>query len=97
RPQFNSGMKEKRSNYGSGFAIFQSHQCPYTYGMVQAIYKYATQVNIPVQNILIENCQDAQTGVHPYGTSCYLLDGEVLTYHPENVTKLIQKKKITHF
>ncbi|MFX1255880.1 MAG: GNAT family N-acetyltransferase [Promethearchaeota archaeon] len=92
-PKFNSDMEDRRKEYFSGFTVFYSYQCPETLRMVEQIERFAKQEAIPVQKILIENYKDAQNGIHPYGTSCYLLEGKVLSYHPDHISRLITRLK----
>ncbi len=60
--------------------------------MVKSMETTAENRNSSFHKVLIDNCKDAQKGVHPYGTSCYLLDGEVITYHSDKLSRLLPEK-----
>lgn len=92
-PRFKENKVQNKENIFQGFEIYSSAQCPYTPAMVNSIERYAKIENLCVKKISIKTCYEAQNLVHPYGTSCYLLDGEVLTYHSDNVRKLIENKR----
>jgi ribosomal protein S18 acetylase RimI-like enzyme len=85
-PKFNKFQEDTHK----GFVIYYAYQCPYTYNMLRSIEKYGEMENIPVTNILIEDCKKAQKNVHPYGTSCYLLNGQILTYHSDKINDLVE-------
>jgi GNAT superfamily N-acetyltransferase len=86
-PKFNKFQEESKE----GFKIYYSHQCPYTYNMVKSIERYGEKEKILVDKILIADHKQAQNNVHPYGTSCYLLDRQILTYHSDKINKLVEE------
>jgi len=75
-----------------GFIAVYSHQCPYTPVMVRSLETTAKNRGISFDKILIDNCKEAQNSVHPYGTSCYLLEGKVITYHSDKLSRLLPEK-----
>lgn len=81
-PKFNPIPKSKLKKYASGITVFKSDQCPYTNGNANLVVEIAKQANVPVRIEHIESCKEAQNSIHPYGTFCVLLNGEVLTYRP---------------
>ena len=98
-PKFNALMPEEavKEEYGEGVTMVISHQCPYACGdMVKRLSEVAERAKIPIRKKLITSAKEAQTnGIHPYGTSCFLLNGKVLTYKYE-LEKDIVKKFIEH-
>ncbi|MFQ5818644.1 MAG: GNAT family N-acetyltransferase [Candidatus Heimdallarchaeota archaeon] len=95
-PKFYHVSKEQLNRYKNGLTVFKSGQCPYESNMVKAVCDTAEQMNIPVQIEHIESGLDAQTGVHPYGTFCVLLNGKELTYHSESrktIAQLLEKHR----
>lgn len=90
-PEFSPISKEKIKSYGRGLTILQSYQCPYADGLVNLLKQMAKEANIPVKTQHISSSRDAQeNGVHPYGTFCILLDGEVVSYKPGNLSDVKQ-------
>jgi GNAT superfamily N-acetyltransferase len=81
-PRFNAISNDKLANCGPGITVFKSNQCPYVDGGVKGMMEAVKQVNLPMRIINVKTCREAQNGVHPYGTFCVLLDGNVLTYRP---------------
>jgi hypothetical protein len=88
-PTFTGNYSDRRIEYKKGFTAVYTHQCPYTPAMVRSMEITAKNHNASFSKILVDNCKDAQKGVHPYGTSCYLLDGEVITYHSDKLSRLL--------
>ncbi len=93
-PRFKTKEIQKETEEFEGFEIYTSFQCPYTPAMVKSIEKYAEKEKIQVRKIPIVTCYEAQNLIHPYGTSCYLLKSKILTYHSDNIHKLVEKEKI---
>jgi GNAT superfamily N-acetyltransferase len=94
-PRFNQFPEERLEEYNSGISIFRSDQCPYLADAVKHVGNAAEQKGIPVKIVQIENCKQAQKGVHPYGTYCFLLDGEVVSYHyllEKEVKEILENK-----
>ena len=91
-PTFTGNYSDRRSEFKEGFTAVYTHQCPYTPEMVKSMETTAKNRNTTFRKILIDNCIDAQKGVHPYGTSCYLLDGEIITYHSDKLSRLLPEK-----
>ncbi|MHA1955211.1 MAG: N-acetyltransferase family protein [Candidatus Heimdallarchaeaceae archaeon] len=88
-PTFTRNYEERRKQYYEGFTAVYSHQCPYTPAMVRAVETTANNRDASFNKILIDNCRYAQKGIHPYGTSCYLLNGEIITYHSDKLSRLL--------
>ncbi len=91
-PTFTRNYAERRNEYKNGFIAVYTHQCPYTPAMVRSMENTAKKRNASFSKILVDNCKDAQKGVHPYGTSCYLFNGEVITYHSDKLSRLLPEK-----
>jgi hypothetical protein len=91
-PSFTRDYEKRRMKYKEGFTAVYTHQCPYSPAMVRSVEIVAKSRGISFNKILVENCIDAQNSVHPYGTSCYLLDGEVITYHSDKLSRLLPEK-----
>lgn len=89
-PKFNPITKGRPEEYSSGITIFKTDQCPYTTDSVKDITEFAKHRNLPLQVRRVENCREAQNGVHPYGTYCVLVNGKVLTYRPIGKRKLLE-------
>jgi hypothetical protein len=81
-PRFNVISKEELEDCGTGITVFKSDQCPYWDSAVKKLEEVAKQLDVPIRIKEIENCKQAQHNAHPYGTSCVLLDGNVVTYRP---------------
>jgi predicted GNAT family acetyltransferase len=94
-PRFNPVQKERLKECGTGLTVFKADQCPYTNASVRAIEEAAKQAHIPARVVRVKNCREAQDSVHPYGTFCVLLDGELLAYHPIGKKDLLESLKKT--
>jgi GNAT superfamily N-acetyltransferase len=81
-PSFNRIPIQRLEEYKSGITILKSDQCPYTADSVKEIKEVATEHDLPLRVESVRNCSEAQNSVHPYGTYCILMNGEVVTYHP---------------
>ena len=79
--KFTSIPQEGLERYGSGITVFKSDQCPYLDDAVNIVAEVAAKADLPFRIRQLQNCEDAQNGVHPYGTFCVLLNGRVFTYH----------------
>lgn len=94
-PKFNPIPKERLRACGTGLTVFKADQCPYTNTSVRAVEEVAEQVRIPIRVVRVENCRQAQNGVHPHGTFCVLLDGKVLAYRPIGKKDLLEELRKT--
>lgn len=93
-PKFSPISKEKIRSYGKGLTIQRSHQCPYETGLVNLLKQMAKEAGIPIRIEEISSAKDVQEkGVHPHGTFCVLLNGEVVSYRPGDPTDI--KRAIT--
>jgi len=92
-PKFTKVQKVKLASYAHGITVLKSNQCPYVSSSVREIRETAKRINLPLQIKEIKNCEEAQNSVHPYGTFCILLDGEVLTYRPIGAKGLLKSLK----
>jgi GNAT superfamily N-acetyltransferase len=81
-PKFNAISKERLRECGVGVAVFKSDQCPYTCGSVDSIAEASEKAGFPLRVVRIENCREAQSCVHPYGTFCVVVNGKALDYRP---------------
>jgi hypothetical protein len=91
-PTFTGDYEERSNRYKKGFTAIYTHQCPYTPAMVRSMEITANDRKVSFNKILVDNCKEAQNNVHPYGTSCYLLNGEVITYHSDKLSRLLPEK-----
>ena len=63
---------------------------------MKIVERVAEKIGLLVQVEYLTSCKDAQNCVHPYGTYCILLDGEVLTYRfvsEKEFTRILSKKR----
>jgi GNAT superfamily N-acetyltransferase len=81
-PRFNPVPTERLEKYKFGITILRSDQCPYTADSVKEIREVAEERDLPLRVESISNCNEAQNSVHPYGTYCILINGEVVAYRP---------------
>jgi hypothetical protein len=89
-PKFIPIPEERLRVCGNGLTVFKADQCPYTNASVRAVEEVTKQAHIPARVVCVENCRQAQNGVHPHGTFCVLLDGEVLAYRPIGKKDLLE-------
>ena len=87
-PKFSSFIKSE----SKGLEVVYTNQCPYTYNMVRSIEKFAANEGVQIKKVFVDSYEDAQRGVHPYGISCYLYNGQILTYHSNKISKLMEEK-----
>jgi ribosomal protein S18 acetylase RimI-like enzyme len=80
-PKFKT-HKSTRIYNSTGFIIYKSDQCPYTYASMKEIAEHAEENSISISIKNITNSKEAQAIPHPYGTYCILLNGEILSYRP---------------
>jgi N-acetylglutamate synthase-like GNAT family acetyltransferase len=96
-PRFSPVPESKLKKYASGITVFKSDQCPYADKYTKLVAHIAEKADIPFRIRQVENCEEAQNNVDPYGTFCVTFEGKVLTYR--NVTKelsdsISKKRKI---
>lgn len=95
-PQFNQFAEEHLKKYSEGLTVFTSDQCPYIADFIPVIKKVGEDVGLPVRIETIKNRTEAQN-LHPYGTFCILLNGEVFSHYPNTergFKKQLNKKGI---
>lgn len=93
-PKFNRVLEGKLDKFKGGLTVFKSDQCPYSSASVRHIKEFAKETGLPLRVERIENCQQAQNMVHPYGTFSVLHKGKIVTYRPigkENLQKSLSK------
>jgi hypothetical protein len=90
-PKFFPISQEKLRKCGKGITVLVSPQCPYAPNSVAAIKRIAEKTGIPARVVPILTCEEAQrNGMHPYGTFCVILDGEVVSYYPGDLKEVKQ-------
>lgn len=81
-PKFNSISQSRLEKCGDGLVVFKSDQCPYSTASVRHIEELAGEMTIPFRVERIENCKQAQSLMHPYGTFSVLYSRRIVTHRP---------------
>jgi GNAT superfamily N-acetyltransferase len=82
-PMFHQLRPDKLANYGEGFTILSSNQCPYMFGTIENLRTIADEMEKKVTIIKMHEFSEAQLcGLHPYGTFHIIKDGKYLTHLP---------------
>jgi len=80
-PKFYPLSDEVLKEYNDGITIFNSHQCPYVYNIVEELKEYAHSKNISFQEKVLKDCKEAQqNSINAYGTYCIICNGEFVSY-----------------
>jgi GNAT superfamily N-acetyltransferase len=90
-PHFNVFSKEKLKEYSRGITVFTSNQCPYSDSAVKEMNGVAQRFKLPIRIVELESSREAQHSVHPYGTFCVVVDGEIAAYRPIGARGLIKR------
>jgi len=80
-PKFHPQKPERISEYGDGFTVLTSHQCPYMENTVQSLQILADESGEELKIIEMNEFTDAQMcGLHPYGTFHVVRNGVYITH-----------------
>jgi hypothetical protein len=96
-PRFQVESRRRLNECAKGITMFASNQCPYADSAVKEMTGVAERFSLSIRIIEITNCKEAQHTVHPYGTFCVVVDGEIMDYRPigarSMIDRLSQKEK----
>lgn len=90
-PHFNEGSERKLLECASGITVFASNQCPYSDSAVKEMTDVAQRFGLPIRVVELNDCKEAQRNVHPYGTFCVVVDGQIMAYRPIGARGLIKR------
>lgn len=74
----------------SGFVIYYSDQCPFTYYWVPRLAETAEKYNIPLKIIHINSCKTAQNAPSPVTNFSLFRDGKFITHEIQSEKKLLK-------
>jgi GNAT superfamily N-acetyltransferase len=83
-------FKQPAQSIPTGLTLYHSDQCPYTQNVPDIVAKVGDQLNIPVNIIRLDSAKAAQELPGPNGTLAYYFNGELLTYRPTGMVKLLE-------
>ena len=90
-PKFFPVSQEKLKGYGKGLTVLDSYQCPYSSSLVSILRETAKGANVPMKVHHFSSSREArESGVHPYGTFCVLLNGKPVSYKPGSLDSVTQ-------
>jgi GNAT superfamily N-acetyltransferase len=82
-PKFHPVKPENLGNYGIGFTVLNTNQCPYMAGTIKSLEKLVEEIGESVTVVELDDYTQAQlSGIHPYGTFLILKDGKYVTHLP---------------
>ncbi|MDL4842327.1 GNAT family N-acetyltransferase [Aquibacillus rhizosphaerae] len=90
--------QETAKEYCKGITVFKSDQCPFTQDALINLKLAADECDMEVNVIELDNYERAQKiSPTPFGVFTVILDGEIITYHPETKNKFVQLLKSQKF
>ncbi|MFC1803955.1 hypothetical protein ACFL0D_08335, partial [Thermoproteota archaeon] len=82
-PGFHPLNPKQLMQYGTGFTVLTSYQCPYMVGTIESLGVIAEKMGETVKVCEMEDYIQAQTcGLNPYGTFHVIRNGEYITHLP---------------
>ena len=87
-PQFKDCAKHPQVEE-SGFVIYYSDQCPFTYYWVPRLVKVAEEYNVPLKVIRFESREAAQNAPSPVTNFSIFRDGKFLSHEIQNEKKFL--------
>jgi hypothetical protein len=89
KPRFNTLSRKQLEIYRNGLTILESPQCPYSCGGITTLRELASKARVPFKVEHLASHKEAQkNGLHPYGTFCVVLNGEVVSHYPGDVKEV---------
>ena len=73
----------------SGFVLYYSDQCPFTYYWVPRLAETAKEHNIPLKVIYIDSCEAAQNAPSPVTNFILFRDGKFITHEIQSEKKFL--------
>jgi len=81
-PQFCGGWTEKAQANSNGLVLYRSGQCPYLDDATSHARKFADDVGIEFEDIVLGSADDVRRlSPSPYGVFAMVLNGQLLSYH----------------
>jgi N-acetylglutamate synthase-like GNAT family acetyltransferase len=81
-PYFAGDWERKAKEFGDGFTVLTTGQCPYLHDAVHMAEEIGHKLGIPCKVIYFHSAEEIREySPSPYGTFCIVYNGKVLSHH----------------